>query len=148
MNACRKLFHWWEQSLEMCDLYSAAPNAFVLLRSCISSASLPLLLSLFPPLLLPSDALPLPAATHLVHLDLSRPTTLGASLPDFLLLLAFSQSHLSPQSFHFLSRCPLVSTCVGVRPQPWTNDKAVLIYMWGATFPRILLFLSKVVIKL
>lgn len=29
-----------EQSLEMCDLYSAAPNAFVLLRSCISFAAL------------------------------------------------------------------------------------------------------------
>lgn len=44
----------------------------------------------------------------------------------------------------------LVSTCVGVRPQPWRNDKAVLICMWGkkTTFPRILLFLSKVVIKL
>lgn len=39
-----------EQSLEMCDLYSAAPNTFVLLRSCISFAPLaffPLFLSLW-----------------------------------------------------------------------------------------------------
>jgi len=44
-----------KQSLEMCDLYSAAPNTFVLLRSCISSAclSLSLSLSFFPfPLML------------------------------------------------------------------------------------------------
>lgn len=58
-GCCRKHLHWREQSLEMCDLYSTAPNAFVLLRSCISSAfSLSRLLSPPPPSsLLPSDAL-------------------------------------------------------------------------------------------
>lgn len=37
---CRKLVHWREQSVEMCDLYSVAPNAFVLFRSYIGSAAL------------------------------------------------------------------------------------------------------------
>lgn len=89
---CRKLVQWREQSLEMCDLYSAAPNAFVLLRSCISFASFSLSLSLsfvsfFPfPLML---ARSLPAAIHLVLLHRGQPTTVT------LLLLAFFQLFLS-----------------------------------------------------
>lgn len=93
-----------EQSLEMCDLYSAAPNAFVLLRSCISFASLSLSL-LFS---LPSDALSLPAATCSVLLLLSQPSTFGAALPLSLLLLAFFLLCLPP---------PPASSCVGVRLQ-------------------------------
>lgn len=54
-----------------------------------SGAASALLLSLFPLFIFSSDAPSLPAATHLVHLDLSRPTTLGAALPVCLLLLAF-----------------------------------------------------------
>lgn len=57
--------------------------------------------------------LSLPAATRLVRRDLSRATTLGAALPDFLLLLAVFQCHLSSQSFHFLFHCPACSACVG-----------------------------------
>lgn len=37
---CGKLVHRREQSVEMCDLYSAALNAFVLFRSYIGSATL------------------------------------------------------------------------------------------------------------
>lgn len=44
---CRKLVHWRKQSVEMCDLYSAASNAFVLFRSYTGSACLSL--SLVPP---------------------------------------------------------------------------------------------------
>lgn len=114
-GCCRKRLHWREQSLEMCDLYSTAPNAFVLLRSCISSAfSLSRLLSLFPHPPSFHLMLSLPAATHLVRGDLSRATTLGAALPDFLLLLAVFQCHLSSQSFHFLSHCPARSMSVVV----------------------------------
>lgn len=36
-----KLAHCREQSVEMCDLYSAAPNAFVLFRSYVGSAPPP-----------------------------------------------------------------------------------------------------------
>lgn len=62
-----------------------------------SGAASALLLSLsFPLFIFSSDAPSLPAATHLVHLDLSRPTTLGAALPVCLLLLAiFSLLHSS-----------------------------------------------------
>lgn len=45
-ESCRKLVHWREQSVEMCDLYSVAPNAFVLFRSYIGSAALSLLPSI------------------------------------------------------------------------------------------------------
>lgn len=63
---CRRLVHWRKQSVEMCDLYSAASNAFVLFRSYTGSASLSLSLLFLPP----SNALSLPAATRLVRRDL------------------------------------------------------------------------------
>lgn len=112
-----------EQSLEMCDLYSAAPNTFVLLWSCISFAPLSLLFSL------PSDALSLPAATLLVLLHLAQPTTLraaqSASLP---LLAALSFSILSSlfplylffsfKSLLFFVFCFFFPACVGVTALP------------------------------
>lgn len=144
---CRKLVQWMEQSLEMCDLYSAAPNAFVLLRSCISFASLSL--SFF--FLLPSDALSLPAATHLVHLDLSQPTTFSAALPVSLFLLAFfpAPSFLSIISFPISLSC-LFCMCrcdTGALLQSNCN-KAILQCVNKTTSPRILLFSEKVVMEL
>lgn len=114
-----------EQSLEMCDLYSAAPNTFVLLWSCISFASLSL--SLF--FSLPSDALSLPAATLLVLLHLAQPTALraaqSASLP---LLAALSFSILSSlfplylffsfKSLLFFVFCFRPPACVGETALP------------------------------
>lgn len=116
-----------EQSLEMCDLYSAAPNTFVLLWSCISFASLSLSLSLF--FSLPSDALSLPAATLLVLLHLAQPTALraaqSASLP---LLAALSFSILSSlfplylffsfKSLLFFVFCFRPPACVGETALP------------------------------
>lgn len=112
-----------EQSLEMCDLYSAAPNTFVLLWSCISFASLSLFFSL------PSDALSLPAATLLVLLHLAQPTALraaqSASLP---LLAALSFSILSSlfplylffsfKSLLFFVFCFRPPACVGETALP------------------------------
>lgn len=64
---CRKLVHWREQSVEMCDLYSVAPNAFVLFRSYIGSAAR----SLFPlhPTLSPSPR----RITWCVEISVERP---------------------------------------------------------------------------
>ena len=116
-----------EQSLEMCDLYSAAPNAFVLLRSCISFASFSFLsLSLL--FSLPSDALSLPAATHLVLLHLSQPTTCGAALPVsllLLLLLLLALFQLCLSFFNCPSHSPACSACVGVRLQLCLSQTAL-----------------------
>lgn len=136
---CRRLFHWREESLEMRDLHSTAPNAFALLQSCISSV-----FSIF---FSPSSFFHLmlsrPAATHSVHPDLSRATTLGAARPDFLLLLAVFQCHLSSQFFRFLLYCPACSMCVGVgankavfevcvfKMKTHPQNPAVLLKCWG-----------------
>lgn len=126
-----------EQSLEMCDLYSAAPNTFVLLRSCISFA--PLSLSFL--FSFPSDAFSLPAATCLVILHLAQPTTFTAALPVSLLPLAFFQVCLSSPSnplFFLLLHSPASSACVGVTEL--FSQIALKPFYFIFSFLRILLF--------
>lgn len=68
---CRRLVHWRKQSVEMCDLYSVASNAFVLFRSSTGSASLFLSLSSSP--LHPKLSHSLRLLTWCVEISVDRP---------------------------------------------------------------------------
>lgn len=115
-----------EQSLEMCDLYSAAPNTFVLLRSCISFASLSFSLSFFPfPLMLSLSLRPL-SWCFSISLNQHLSVLLCHSfVPPFGIFPCSSVFLFLPfSSFYSCLTLTAYSACVGLRLYSSTSVKS------------------------
>ncbi len=120
MHFAWSCFSGGKQSQEMCDLYSAAPNAFVLLRSCISFAS-------------PSLSLPFPSSVMLARS--LRPLTwcvfISVDQPLWVCRLPPPSGIFSALFFliyYSLSLLPACFACVGVRLQLCFSQTALRLF--------------------